>query len=199
MCSSRVFPIAPCFNPLCFAQSPPFLTYICAPKGRHSIFPQDVLLWGASIVSTFLFVMGQSNSTKKSWTCEGVKLKPKMVMNSFRKRSFMQPLGRLKHTLKVPCIFSFLVGEWGGSQRRNFFSGFPWFPLCSLYDPNKFSSCSQQVPQVLNVFPNMFSIAPLSHMLWQMLSSFHIYRWAKGEELKIKPSILGSFDGFTFF
>jgi hypothetical protein len=49
------------------------------------------------------------------------------------------------------------------------------------------------------MFPNMFSIAPLSHMLWQMLSSFHIYRWAKGEELKIKPSILGSFDGFTSF
>jgi hypothetical protein len=28
LCSSRVFPIAPCFNPICFAQSPPLLTYI---------------------------------------------------------------------------------------------------------------------------------------------------------------------------
>jgi hypothetical protein len=28
MFSSRVFPIAPCFNPICFAQSPHILTYI---------------------------------------------------------------------------------------------------------------------------------------------------------------------------
>jgi len=32
MCSSWVFPIAPCFNPICFAQSPPLLTYINGPK-----------------------------------------------------------------------------------------------------------------------------------------------------------------------
>ncbi len=69
--SQGLFPIAPCFNPLCFAQSPPLLTYICRPKGRPSIFLLDVLFWWASIVSTFLFVMGQWNSTKKSCTCEG--------------------------------------------------------------------------------------------------------------------------------
>jgi hypothetical protein len=34
MCSSRVFPIAPHFNPICFAQSPPLLTYIGGPKGE---------------------------------------------------------------------------------------------------------------------------------------------------------------------
>jgi len=34
MCSSRVFPVAPCFNPICFAQSPPLLSYIAAPKGE---------------------------------------------------------------------------------------------------------------------------------------------------------------------
>ncbi len=28
MCSPRVFPIAPRFNPICFTQSPPLLTYI---------------------------------------------------------------------------------------------------------------------------------------------------------------------------
>jgi hypothetical protein len=32
MCSPRVFPIAPRFNPICFAQSPPLLTYIGGPK-----------------------------------------------------------------------------------------------------------------------------------------------------------------------
>ncbi len=30
----NVFPIAPCFNPICFAQSPPLLTYIGGPKGE---------------------------------------------------------------------------------------------------------------------------------------------------------------------
>jgi hypothetical protein len=34
MCSPGVFPIAPCFNPICFAQSPPLLTYIAGPKGE---------------------------------------------------------------------------------------------------------------------------------------------------------------------
>jgi hypothetical protein len=29
-----VFPIASCFNPICFAQSPPLLTYIGGPKGE---------------------------------------------------------------------------------------------------------------------------------------------------------------------
>ncbi len=32
MCSPRVFPIAPHFNPICFAQSPPLLTYIARLK-----------------------------------------------------------------------------------------------------------------------------------------------------------------------
>jgi hypothetical protein len=31
--SPRVFPIAPHFNPICFAQGPPLLTYIPRPKG----------------------------------------------------------------------------------------------------------------------------------------------------------------------
>ncbi len=30
----NVFPIVPCFNPICFAQSPPLLTYIGGPKGE---------------------------------------------------------------------------------------------------------------------------------------------------------------------
>ncbi len=41
---------------------------------------------------------------------------------------------------------------------------------------------SSQVP---NMFPqkNPNSTSLLSHMLWQMLSSFHLYRWAKRKEL----------------
>jgi len=34
MCSPNVFPIAPHFNPICFAQNPPLLTYIGGPKGE---------------------------------------------------------------------------------------------------------------------------------------------------------------------
>jgi hypothetical protein len=34
ICSPRVFPIAPHFNPMGFAQSPPLLTYIGGPKGE---------------------------------------------------------------------------------------------------------------------------------------------------------------------
>jgi len=38
MCSRSVFPIAPCFNLVCFGQSPPLPVYICGPKVRLSIF-----------------------------------------------------------------------------------------------------------------------------------------------------------------
>ncbi len=46
-------------------------------------------------------------------------------------------------------------------------------------------SFTDQDPQVPTVLPNMFSIAPHFYPIcffWQMLSSFHLYRWAKGEE-----------------
>jgi hypothetical protein len=32
MCSPRVFPIAPRLNRICFAQSPPLLTYMAGPE-----------------------------------------------------------------------------------------------------------------------------------------------------------------------
>jgi hypothetical protein len=51
MCSTRVFPLAPCFNPICFAQSPPLFTYIAGLKGEalHRMF----YVLGASLVWTF--------------------------------------------------------------------------------------------------------------------------------------------------
>jgi len=57
MCSPRVFPIAPHFNPTCFAQSPPLLTYVGGPKGEALQLAKNRLFWGASIVST-LFCNG---------------------------------------------------------------------------------------------------------------------------------------------
>ncbi len=99
-----------------------------------------------------------------------------MVTNSIGKRNFMWPMGRPKHALKVPCFFFLLILGGGG-----LFSNFPWFSMCSHYVPFKFPSSSQHVPfkfpsssqhvpfkfpsssqhvpRVLNVFPNMFSIA----------------------------------------
>jgi hypothetical protein len=74
-------------------------------------------------------------------------------------------------------LFPFL--SLGGPREGIFLFIFPWFQMCSHNVPFKFSMGSHHV---LNVFPNMFSIAPhfLSHKLWQMLSSFHPYSWAKG-------------------
>jgi hypothetical protein len=33
--------------------------------------------------------------------------RPKLGMNSFGKKIFMQPMGRPKHAVKLPCFFSF--------------------------------------------------------------------------------------------
>jgi hypothetical protein len=51
-----VFPIAPLFSPICFAQSPPLLTYIGGPKGEEHHLSTESSILGASIVSTFFFV-----------------------------------------------------------------------------------------------------------------------------------------------
>jgi hypothetical protein len=61
LCSPRVFLIAPGFNPICFAQSPPLLTHIVGPRGRHFIFPLKLLFWVSLYRFKRFFVMGQSN------------------------------------------------------------------------------------------------------------------------------------------
>jgi hypothetical protein len=58
MCSPRVFPLAPHFNPICFAASPPLLTYRTA---GHSIFPLKLLYLGSLHSFNLFFAMGQSN------------------------------------------------------------------------------------------------------------------------------------------
>jgi len=84
----------------------------------------------------------------------------------------MQPMGRPKHAHKVPCFFPF---KFGGGGRGGFFFIFLWFAMCSHYVPAKFLMGSQFVPQHV-----LHSTSLLSHMLWQMLSSFHLCRWDKG-------------------
>jgi len=69
MCSSRVFSIAPRFNPICFAQSPPLLTYIGGAKGKALLLSIESSILGRLHRFNFYFwVMGQSNwliATKK--------------------------------------------------------------------------------------------------------------------------------------
>ena len=70
MRSPWVFSIAPYFNPICFAQSPPLLTYIGGPKEEalHLSIESSIFV---SLHSFNFLGQGQSNSIKKSWTCEG--------------------------------------------------------------------------------------------------------------------------------
>jgi len=102
---------------------------------------------------------------------------PKMVMKSFGKRNFMQPMGRPKHALKVPFFFPFMFWGFGaGGGGGDVFSFFP----TSQCVHTMFLLSSQWVP---NIFPNIFSILLHFYMPWKMVSSFHLHRWAKGEEL----------------
>jgi hypothetical protein len=77
MCSPRVFPIAPGFNPICLAQSPPLLTYIGGPKGETLHLSIESSILGELRYFSICFAMGQSNwliapqkKNGKSWTCE---------------------------------------------------------------------------------------------------------------------------------
>jgi len=78
-------------------------------------------------------------------------------------------------------LFSFERGGGGGRIFFLFFFGSQcvptMFPLGSQWVLNmspKFPMCSQHV---------VHSTSLLSHMFWQMLSSFHLYRYAKGDEI----------------
>ncbi len=83
-------------------------------------------------------------------------------------------MGRPKHALKVLCFFSFYVLGWEGE-------GEIFFHFSQL--PNVFALCSFQVP---NIFRNIFSIPPHFYMPWKMVSSFHLYRWAKRRNCTIQ-------------
>ncbi len=70
ICSSMVFPITPHFNPICFAQSPPLLTYIPGPKGEalHLSLESPTL---GSLHSFNFFLNGPTklaHCKKRNWT-----------------------------------------------------------------------------------------------------------------------------------
>jgi hypothetical protein len=92
----------------------------------------------------------------------------------------------------VPCFFFPLFKFERGTMFFSFFFG-------SLCVPTMFLLSSHQVP---NMFPNMFSIATHFYPIDKMLSSFHLYRSAQGEELytsnSIEHSILWNLHSFIF-
>ncbi len=65
MCSPKVFQLAPHFNPICFAQSPPLLTYIGEPKGKAShLSIESFILSSLHSLNFYLFVCERpTNST----------------------------------------------------------------------------------------------------------------------------------------
>jgi hypothetical protein len=73
MCSPRLLPIAPRFNPLCFAHSPPLLAYIAGPKGEALHYSIEISILG-SLHRFKFFAMSQSN-----WLFAKNKLKVELV------------------------------------------------------------------------------------------------------------------------
>ncbi len=98
-----------------------------------------------------------------------------MVTKSFGKRNFMQPMGRPKHALKVPCFFSFFVlGGRGGEGRGEGGSFFSFF-AASQYVCTMFPSSSQYVPQFAIFSLSSYHLTFIPYAL-EMVSSFHLYR-----------------------
>jgi hypothetical protein len=122
MCSPWVFPIVPCFNPICFAQSPPFLTYIGGPKGEalHLSIESSIFV---NLHSFNFFLSGLIKFNKKKLDLWGVKVRPKIVINYFGNKNFMQPMGKAQAYTKCALHFIFL-SLGGGGFRGGYFSGF---------------------------------------------------------------------------
>ncbi len=113
----------------------------------------------------------------------------------FWEEKFHAPNGKPQACTQGALLFFLLsLGEWGWEGEGFSFSFSPrsqCFPImCPL--------SSQWVP---NMFPNMFfhSTSLLSHVLWQMLSSFHLSSWAKvGEFCSLNQNLIfwGSYHSF---
>jgi hypothetical protein len=70
MCFSRVFPIAPHFSPICFAQSPPLLTCIAGPKGEALHLSIESSILGG--LHSFIFSGGGPEGSKRNLNFQGV-------------------------------------------------------------------------------------------------------------------------------
>jgi hypothetical protein len=114
------------------------------------------------------------------------------VTNSFGEEKFHAANGKAQASTQGAFLF-FPFKFWGGEEDLK---KIPLVPMCSHYVPNEFTSGFQCVPQHV-----LHSTSLWSHVLGKMLSSIHLYRWAKGGgtlDFKIEPSILGSLNSFIF-
>ncbi len=120
MRSPWVFSIAPCFNPICFVQNPPLLTYIGGRKGEAlHLSIESSNFWEASGFQ--LLDMGQSNSTKKKVILVGSKGRAKNGDELFWEEKFPAANGKARAHAKGALHFS----VWGRGFRRGYFSVFP--------------------------------------------------------------------------
>ncbi len=126
------------------------------------------------------------------WCKWFTELQLQMVINSFGNQKYMQPMGRLKHALKVPWFFLFqvLVGAGGGGGESFFHFFFVPFMFLSssLWIPNmfpKFQMCSPRVFLIASGFnPICFAQSP------PHLTYIHEPK-GKALHLAIESSILG--------
>ncbi len=70
LCSPKVFPIAPHFNPICFAQSPPLLTHIGWAKGEGTPSFHRIIYFGETpcwLLVQFLILVWSDLSSNLCW------------------------------------------------------------------------------------------------------------------------------------
>jgi hypothetical protein len=166
MCSPKVFAITPHFNPICFAQSPPLLTYIGGPKGKalHLSIESSIL---GSLHS--FFAMGQSNwfiATKKK--VGFVKHPPLINMKQVIKYPqfigcyLWGVLAQAKNGGELFCEIS--CNQWEGPSMHSRCLAFFLFKFCEGRIFFHFSMVPTMFPlsshEVRNMFLNVFSIAP---------------------------------------
>jgi hypothetical protein len=137
MCSPGLFTIAPHFNPICFAQSPPLLTYIGGTKGEAIHLSIESSILGSFHILTF-FWDGQSNwliAKKKLdlWTFIGTVHIAAAVIGW--RRSGKEMRGQTQFRTKFAANLSFMAG-W---SPVTFFS--PFFDISSPMWPHRGFQC----------------------------------------------------------
>ncbi len=100
-------------------------------------------------------------------------------------------------------LYTHLMVSWPNKIPMDFLLIFPSFPM-SYYVPFKFLLGFLSVPHILNVFPNMFSIAPhfIPICFGKFCSPFTYISTGRSEQtlyFKIELTIFGETPQFQFF
>jgi hypothetical protein len=121
-----------------------------------------------------------------------------MVTKSFGKSNFMQPMGRPKHALKVPCFFSFYVLVGGGGDFFPFIRASQC--VCTMFHqvPNGFPICSP-ISQFFPLSLYHVTFIPYAFQNDVLLSPILVGQRGGTIYFKIEHSVLGSLHSFIFF